>query len=108
MSRVWQSGRLKAVFSQVGTDSNGVERFVRNRFDVLRWVAPGRTLIEDWVVAPTADAVPPGIADSISAVQEEARSQDFGFYDLEPFIVEQHRSLGGDDGIFAVHFFGPV
>ena len=107
MSSVWQNGRLKAVFSQVGRDANNVERFVRNRFDVLRWVAPGRTLTEEWVIAPTADAVPPGLAD-LGPLREESRSQDFGLYELQPFIVEQHRNLGGDEGIFAVHFFGPV
>ena len=105
---VWQSGRLRAVFSPAGVYANGGARYARNNFDMLKWQEPGATKASEWVVSPTADSVPPGTEITAGDLLDEGLAQDFGFYDLVPLLLEPFRTTGEGDSAQDLHFFGPV
>ncbi len=112
----WQRAKITSVFSPVGTHSNGDVKYIRRKFDVMRWKKPGGTEDETFVVSPTADSSPPisllenanrpGLRD----VVDEGLSQDFGWYTADRLVVAlNHDPKNGDDeNLLDFHFFGPV
>ena len=105
---VWQRAQVRAVYSPAGIFANGQKRYARNPFDILKWKDPGATTATEWVVSPTADSVPPGTEIDAGDILDEGLAQDYGFYELVPLLLEPFRTVGEDDGVQDLHFFGPV
>ena len=105
---VWQSGKLRAVFSPAGVNANGEARYARNNFDLLQWQEPGASIAAPWVVSPTADSVPPGEEINGGDLLDEGLAQEFGFYELMPLLLESYRDSGDFTSAQDLHFFGPV
>ena len=103
---VWQRAQLQATYSPEGVHENGEPRYSRNNFDVMRWQEPGATVASEWVVSPVADSGQHMV--DVNAGTLGVLPQHFGFYDYPPMLIEQHRTVGDGDGVFDLHFFGPV
>ena len=104
---VWQSGRLRAVYSPAGIYANGDRRYARNPFDILKWQEPGATIASEWVVSPTADSGQ-HLVDINDFALDEGLASHFGFYEAVPLFVEPFRKVGEGDSVQDLHFFGPV
>ena len=113
---IWQRARITAVYSPVGTHSNGDVKLTRQNFDILKWTPPGGTADETFVVSPRADSHSPiGIIENHARanstnVLDEGLTQDYGWYTPEPLVVDFNRNSknGDDENLLDFHFFGPV
>lgn len=98
----FKTGKLKAIYSPVGSFSDGSKRLRRANFDVLQWAAVAGGLVETYIM-------PRGNAITSEAVndQDEQFGMEFGFYNGENLVVEPHMG-DGSDNLFGLHMFGYV
>lgn len=104
---IWEKGRLTAVYQQVGRrESDRARRFRRANFDVLEWAS-----VEG---QPEALYILPNSGDRATAAdynlkeQAENAGREFGYYTLDPMVVEVHEADGRSDSWKALHAFGPL
>lgn len=99
---IWQKGKLNAVYVPAGMRANGSPRFRRANFDLLSWAASASGP-ESIYIATIGDRVS---ANAINNAEENLGSE-FGFYELEPIVIEPHQADGSDSWI-GLHTMGAV
>jgi hypothetical protein len=104
----FESGKLTAVYYNIGRREDRTNKLMRANFDVLDWgVSSARTDryavplgIERITNEDLNDPLTP--SDAREAIDV---GQEFGFYQAGEFIIETHDGNGGDS-FFGVHSFG--
>ena len=99
----FQTGRLTAIYNQVGNDAAGQPRYVRANFDLLEW-AEGSGRRETFVVPLGTERIS---SDDVGVQAEWQVGREFGYYTLAPLVLEPHQANGSDSWI-GLHGFGPV
>ncbi len=98
---IWEAGKLRAVYNPIGRRENGERRFRRANFDVLEWKPNG---------SRATYIVPLGItriaASETNLREAEGFGHEFGYYDLDPIIIEPHEGDGKSDSWMSLHAFG--
>ena len=98
----FSTGKLTAVYSTVGKRSNGETRYRREGYDVLSWDAGG--VDPETYIVPLGDRVSSGGAN----LNDAQFGMEFGFYDLQPLVIEPHVANGSQDTWASLHSFGYV
>ena len=105
----WQSATLRPVYAPAGVHNGGrVERISRLPFDVMQWQEPGASVAQQWVVSPTADSGQHYVDVTAGDRLDDAGLTAFGFYDHDRLLLDPGRTLGEDDAVEDIHFFGPI
>ena len=97
----WNKARKQIVVHPAGKDAYGRPRYSKANFELMDWEGPTGTTRERYVV-------PVGFSDftaseiSIAGKTDPLMVSDFGYYELQPVILENQF----DQGIFEVQRFG--
>lgn len=100
----FRTGKLTPIYTPLGKDDRGRQRYVRERYDQLEWSSASgqRTAVY---------AVPLGIEvisnNPNTQVIDPDIGREFGFYGLDKIIADRHLH-DGSDGFIGLQFFGPV
>jgi hypothetical protein len=101
---VWETGKLRAVWHPIGKRANGEQRFRRANFDVLQWASTGGAW--DTYIVPLGTA---RITNAdVTLLEAERIGTEFGYYDIEPIVIDVHESDGRSDSWKALHSFGYI
>lgn len=102
----WESGKLKAVWYRIGSRDDGSPKLKRANFDVLQWKQPNGTTAETFVVPLGFTRITnEDLNDNVNDMGEIDFGQEFGFYDKQSYVIEQHEH-DGSDSIFGVNGLG--
>ena len=103
---VFEQGQLNVVWSFVGKDSNGNDRYRRAPFDILNWSSDAGY--------PQTYIVPLGL-ERVSAADVVLKAdgslqigQEFGYYTGYRFVIDPSQGDGMGDTLQQLHTFGPV
>lgn len=101
---IWARGKLKSVFYPAGSRANGERRYMPAPFDVLIWASVSNGEEDTWVVPASIEALD---AKSLnrSDLRDSQNWMEFGYYDAEPMIIEEHLSNGANN-LLGLHGFG--
>lgn len=98
------TGRLTAIYTPAGKDAAGQDRYARASFDLLEWADTSSSRRATYVVPIGTTRVDPG--DVIDSPAAEV-GREFGYYTLNPLVIEPH-TADGSDSFIGLHSFGPV
>lgn len=97
----WQKAKKQMVVHPAGRDSYGRPRYTRANFDLMEWEGPTGTTREKYVI-PVGFSGISSVELSLAGKTDPLMVSDFGYYELEPVILENQF----DQGIFEVQRFG--
>jgi len=104
-SNQFQTGKLHAVYNPVGKTAAGEPRYRRANFDVLEWSSVAGAKRQTYIL-PLGNERITDVDINLEIPETDAHiiGREFGFYDLDFFIVEP----GGDssDSWKGLHSFG--
>lgn len=101
----FQTGRLTAIYNQVGNDAAGQPRYVRANFDLLEWASTSSSRRETYVVPLGIERI---ASEDVQVQNEFQLGREFGYYQIEPLVLDQHQHNGLTDNWIGLHGFGPV
>jgi hypothetical protein len=103
---IWEKGRLTAVFQQVGVRSDdGKKRFRYANFDVLEWASVDGNPPVLYILTAGGDSL---TAPDINLKEDEKAGREFGYYQLDPLIIDACEADGKSDSWRSLHSFGPI
>lgn len=103
---VWTTGILTPVYQVAGRNPDNSVRFRRAPFDLLTWQSTSGGAPDTYVNTlgfETTNSAALALLDDHDAITV---SQEFGWYRLNPVVVEPHQGNGRDDTWVALHSFG--
>lgn len=103
MANVWASGRLKAVFHQIGNHANGSPKYRRAQYDFLSWDSNADGVEEQYVVSPAGAQI--NSAEINETGQQHELGSFFGFYEPGAEVIDASNP-GDIDTWNGLHSFG--
>ena len=106
---IWTAGKLTAVYQPAGRFSDGTTRFRRAPIDLMIWASDSSSSGDMYINTLGFERLSSA---SIGLIDDDAEApqagHEFGYYSMQPLIVDVHDGNGQNDGWPAVHMLGYI